>query len=168
MSAPGAKSPAPPSTEAGGYQIPSLGYRILIAALGLIPSFFLLIGLPVAVLTFVSSHGVALPISVDAVIVWGFVLLALGAARSILKPTAAYGPLSIATSLVTLLYLAYALSLSPYRLTIPGGSATVAAGYAGFLEIAMIVPALGRLAGVLTTVEDARAPKERLPFDYPA
>lgn len=168
MSATAAKPMAVPASEAGGYLVPSLGHRILVATLGLIPSFFLVIALPVAALTFVSAQGIAVPIPVDAVIVGGVLLLGLGAARSILKPTAAYGPLSIATSLVALLYLAYLVSLSPYRFGIPGGSASVAAGYSTFLELAMIVPALGVLAGILTTWEDAHAPKERLPFDYPA
>jgi len=157
-----------PMQETGGYQIPSLGYRILVAALLLIPSFFLLVALPVAALTFVNSRGIALPISIVAVIVWGFLLLGVGTARSILKPTRAYGPLSVAASLVSLLYLLYLITLSPYRFVVPGGSASIAAGYSMFLELVMIVPAIGLVAGLLTTVEDARAPKERLPFDYPA
>lgn len=162
-------SPAPvPASEAAGYRIPSLGYRILVTALWLIPMFFLLVALPVAALTFVNSRGIALPIPIFAITVWGILLLALGAARNILKPTPAYGPLSVATSLVYLLYLYYLISLSPYRFTLPGGSASLAAGYSMFIELLMIVPAFGLVAGILTTVEDARSPKERLPFDFPA
>ncbi len=157
-----------PTPESGAYRVPSLGYRILVAALRLIPSFFLLVALPVAALTFVDSRGIAVPISTNAVIVWGFLLLGLGTARSILKPTRAYGPLSVATSLVSILYLLYLIALSPYRLVVPGGSASIAAGYSMFLELALIVPAVGLIAGLLTTVEDVRAPTERLPFDYPA
>ena len=37
-----------------------------------------------------------------------------------------------------------------------------------FLEVAMIIPVIGIVVGLLTTVEDARAPEERLPFDFPA
>ena len=162
-------SPPPPAIPAGpGYRIPSLGYRILVAALRLIPAFFLLVILPVAALTFVNSKGIALPISTRAVAEWGLLLVALGAARYILRPTRAFGPVSIAASLVGLLYLLYAVSLSPYHLTIPGGSASVVAGYALFLELMMIVPAIGIVVGVLVTVEDARSPTERLVFDYPA
>ncbi len=156
------------SGETGGYHIPSLGYRILVASLRLIPSFFLLVALPVAALTFVNSRGIALPISTTAVLVWGLVLLALGTARYIAKPTRAYGPLSVAASFVSLLYLVYALGLSPYRFVVPGGSASITAGYSMFLEVAMIIPAIGIVVGLLTTVEDARAPEERLPFDFPA
>lgn len=165
MSAP---KPTPPAAAPPyAYHVPSLGYRILVAALRLIPGFLLLVALPVAALTFVSAHGIALPISVAAVIAWGIVLLALGAARYVLKPTPAYGPLSIAVSLVGLLYLLYLSSLSPYRLVIPGGSASIAAGFAMFLELLMIIPAIGIVVGALITLEDARSPKERLPFDYP-
>lgn len=162
---------APPPTApraAPGYHVPSLGYRILVAALRLIPAFFVLVILPVAALTFVHSKGVAVPISTLAVTEWGILLVALGAARYILRPTRAFGPVSIAASAVALLYLVYAVSLSPYRLTIPGGSASIAAGYALFLELLMIIPAIGIVVGVLVTAEDARSPSERLIFEYPA
>lgn len=161
-------APAPPNPEAPGYRVPSLGYRILVAALRLIPAFLLLVALPAATLSFLSSRGIALPVSVFAVTVWGLLLLAIGAAQYILKPTPAYGPVSVAYSSVALLYLYYLVTLSPYRFVIPGGSASVAAGYSTFLELLMIVPALGIVFGVLTTIEDARSPKERLPYDYPA
>jgi hypothetical protein len=154
--------------EVAGYRIPSLGYRIVVAALRLIPIFFLLVALPVAALSFLSSRGIALPLSTFAVTVWGLLLIALGTARYILKPTPAYGPLSIAASLVTAFYVLYAISLSPYRFVLPGGSASVQAGYSLFLELVLIVPVIGIVVGVLVTIEDARSPKERLPFDYPA
>jgi hypothetical protein len=158
---------APPRI-APGYRVPSLGYRILVAALRLIPAFFLLIALPVAALDFASSRGVSLPISTAAVAIGGLALLALGTARYIAKPTRAFGPLSIAYSLAGVVYLLYAISRSPYRLVIPGGSATVVAGYSTFLELMLIAPVLGIVAGILTTIEDARSPTERLVFDYPA
>jgi len=167
MSAP-APAPTAPTPEALGYRIPSLAYRILVAALRLILSFVVFVALPVAVLAYVHSRGVAIPISIAAVTTWGVLLLVLTAARYILKPTVAYGPLSIAVSGVFFAYLYYLVLLSPYRFVIPGGSASVAAGYSEFLEILMIVPAVEILAGILTTVEDAVHPGERLPFDYPA
>lgn len=156
------------SRDAPGYRIPSLGYRILVGALRLIPSFFLLIALPVAALSFVASRGISLPISTGAVTVWGLALIALGTARYILKPTPAFGPVSIAASFVALLYLVYAVSLSPYRLGLPGGSASVAAGYSMFLELVMIVPVIGIVVGILVTIEDSRSRTERLLFDFPA
>jgi len=159
---------APPTPEVLGYRIPSLAYRVLVAALRLILSFILFVGLPVALLAYVHSRGIAIPVSIAAVTTWGVVLLALSAARYVLKPTAAYGPLSILVSAVFFAYLYYLISLSPYRFVLPGGSASVAAGYSMFLEILMIVPVVDLIAGILTTVEDFAYPRERLPFDYPA
>ena len=151
-----------------GARIPSLGYRILIAALRLILSFVVFVALPVAVLAYVHSRGLAIPVSIAAVTTWGLILLVLTAARYILKPTVAYGPLSIAVAAVFFAYLYYLVLLSPYRFVLPGGSASIAAGYSEFLELLMIVPAVEIIAGILTTIEDAVHPGERLPFDYPA
>lgn len=164
----GANVAAPPAREVVGYKVPSLGNRILVAGLRLIVSFVVLITVPVAVLTYVHSRGIAIPVSVAAVTTWGIVILALGAARYVLKPTVAYGPLSILVSGAFLAYLYYLVLLSPYRFVVPGGTASIAADYSMFLELLMIVPAVGILAGVLTTIEDVAHPKERLPFDYPA
>jgi len=158
---------AAPAPEAAPVRIPSLGRRILLAALRLIPSFLLLIALPTAALSYVSSRGYDIPVSVYAVTVWGALLIAIGVAQYVSKPTVAYGPLSIAYSAVVLLYLDYLRSLSPYRFVIPGESASLTAGYSMFLELLMIVPAMGIVAGLLITVEDIRSPKERLPFDFP-
>lgn len=166
MSAPNPSRATP--REGPGYRIPSLGYRIVIAALRMIPTFIVLVALPVAALTFLNSRGIALPISTYAVTVWGIVLIALGAARYVLKPTPAFGPLTIVISTVSLLYLYYALLLSPYRFVVPGGTDSLAVGYSTFLELVMIVPAIGLVVGVLTTMEDARSRTERLPFDFPA
>lgn len=159
---------ARPTSEGAGYRVPSLGYRILVAAFRLILSFIVFVALPVSVLAYVQSRGVSIPVPISAVTTWGVVLLALSAARYILKPTAAYGPLSIAFAAVVFAYLYYLITLSPYRFVIPGGSASLAAGYSMFLEVLLIVPVLEMIAGVLTTVEDAAHPGERLPFDFPA
>jgi len=159
---------APPTQEVPGYRIPSLAYRILVAAARLILSFIVFVGIPVAVLAYVHSRGIAIPISIAAVTTWGAVLLGLSAARYVLKPTVAYGPLSILVSGVFFAYLYYLILLSPYRFVFPGGSVSVAAGYSMFLELLMIVPIVEMAAGVLTTVEDVWHPRERLPFDYPA
>ena len=150
------------------YRVPSLAYRILIAGFRVILSFVFFIALPVAVLAYVHSRGLAIPISIAAVTTWGLLLLILSAARYILKPTVAFGPLCIAVSGVFLAYLYYLVLLSPYRFVLPGGSASLAAGYSMFLEILMIVPAVEIIAGILTTIEDVAHPGERLPFDYPA
>jgi len=159
-----ATPPAPPPL---GYRVPSLAYRIIVAGLRVIVTFVVFVALPVAALAYLHSRGVAIPVSIAAVTTWGIVLLALSAARYVLKPTAAYGPLTVLLSGVFLGYLYYLVLLSPYTFVLPGGAGSIAAGYSMFLELLMIVPALELVAGVLTTIEDVAHPKERLPFDYP-
>ena len=156
---------APAPTPALPYRVPSLAYRILIAGFRLILSFVFFVAVPVAVLAYVQSRGVAIPVSIAAVTTWGLALMVLSAVRYVAKPTVAYGPLSIVISGVFFAYVYYLILLSPYRFILPGGSASLAAGYSMFLEILLIVPALGILAGIMTTVEDVAHPKERLPFD---
>ena len=164
---PGAPPPSPPLGAVTGYRIPSLGWRILGGALRLIPLVVLLIGVPVAILTFLQSHGIPLPVPIATVEYAGIAITVLVVARYILKPTAAFGPLSIATSAVTLVYLWVILVDATYNLAIPGAGVAIAIGYRNLILLLMIVPALALGAGVLTTVEDATAPKERLPFDFP-
>jgi hypothetical protein len=151
-----------------GYRIPSLGYRILVGALRLIPWVILLVGVPAGILAFASGYGIALPVSILTVTVFGFALAILGTVRYILKPTRLYGPISMAASAVAIAYLFVLYAASPYRLAIPNTPATIGIGFGELVLLLMIVPALTLLAGLVTTYEDLRHPTERLPFDYPA
>ena len=60
------------------------------------------------------------------------------------------------------------LLAATYAITIPNADVTLSVGYSRLVLILMIGPALALTAGVLTLIEDASHPKERLPFDYPA
>jgi hypothetical protein len=162
-----AVGPTPSGPPVGTYRVPSLGWRILGGALRLIPLVVILVGVPVAVLTFLQSHGITLPIPITTVEYAGIALTILIVARYILKPTAAYGPLAIASAAVTLVYLYVVLLDATYHLGIPGSGVTVSIGYGNLILLLMIVPALALGAGAMTLIEDASAPKERLPFDYP-
>jgi hypothetical protein len=158
---------ATPTPEQLGYKIPSLGYRILVSGLRLIPLIVLLVGLPVGVLTFLSSHGISLPVALATVTVFGIVLAVLSAIRYIVKPTRAYGPMSILASGVAVAYLFVLLGASPFHLNIPGTPVAFSVGYADLILALLLIPGFGLAAGVVTTVEDLRSPRERLPFDYP-
>jgi len=151
----------------GTYQIPSLGWRILGGALRLIPLVLVLIGIPVAILTFLQSNGISLPLPIFTVEAIGVVLTILVVARYILKPTGAFGPLAIATAAVTIVYLYLILVDATYHLTIPGSGVTIAIGYTDLILVLLIVPALTLAAGCLTLIEDAAHPRERWPFDFP-
>jgi hypothetical protein len=149
------------------YRVPSLGWRIMVASLRLIPLILLFVGLPAAALVFLASHSIALPLSILVVTVAGAVIVALSTVRYVAKPTRLYGPLSVGASAFVLGYVFYILSRSTYIFTVPGADVTVHLTYTMFLELLLIVPALSLVAAVLTTVEDARSPSERLPYDYP-
>ncbi len=153
--------------EGVDYRIPSLGYRILAGGLRLIPLMLLLVGLPAAILLYASSLGIPLPVSVLTVSVFGFALAVLGAARYVAKPTRAFGPISMMASSVAIAYLIVLFQSSPYRLTLPGSGTSFGVGYASLVLLLLIVPALSLFAGLVTTIEDACHPRERLPFDFP-
>jgi hypothetical protein len=150
-----------------GYRVPSLGWRITVAALRLIPLMILLVGLPVAALSFLQSNSIPTPLSIVAVTVAGAIIVALSTARYIAKPTSAYGPLSVVSSGFVLAYLYYIFTQASYVFTTPGSDVTIHLNYAMFVAWLMLVPALGLAAGLVTSVEDARSPRERLPFDFP-
>lgn len=162
MSAP----PASPS-RTGGYQIPSLGYRILAGGLRLVPLLVLLVGVPDAVLGYLSSRGLALPVSVVTVTVAGIALSALSTLRYVLRPTRAYGPMSVLTSGVALAYLFVLWLGATYHIAVPNSSVVLTIGYADLIALLLIIPAFGLVAGFVTSWEDLRSPGERLPFDYP-
>jgi hypothetical protein len=149
------------------YQVPSLGYRILAAGARLVPLVIALIGLPVAALNYLSAHQISLPVSVATVTVFGIAIAALSTARYIVKPTPAYGPVSMATSAVTLAYLFTLWLQATYRISVPSSAVTISLGYAELVDLLLIVPALALVAGLVTMVEDLRTPRERLPFDFP-
>jgi hypothetical protein len=165
---PASAPPSLPGPVPAGYQVPSLGWRILGGALRLVPMIVLFIGLPVALFTFLQSNGITPPIPLATVELFGIALSILITLRYILKPTAAYGPLAIATAGVSLVYLYLLLISATYALSIPNADVTISVGYANLILLLMIGPALALTAGVLTLVEDVNHPKERLPFDYPA
>jgi hypothetical protein len=161
-----ASPPRPVETTA--YSVPSLGYRILAGGTRLVPLIVLLVILPVAALMYLQSHGITLPVSVATVTVAGLIISVLSTVRYIARPTAAYGPVSVATSLVTIVYLLVLWVQSTYRIAVPNSSVVIAVGYTELLELALLIPALALAAGLVTTVEDLAHPRERLPFDYPA
>lgn len=157
-----------PSVPPVGYRVPSLGWRILGGGLRLVPMVVLVIGLPVAIFTFLGSHGISPPVPLLTIEYFGVALSVLVTLRYILKPTVAYGPLAIATAGVTLVYLYLLLVAATYAIAVPNAMVTISITYARLILLLMIGPALALTAGVMTLAEDLAHPKERLPFDYPA
>jgi hypothetical protein len=127
-----------------------------------------LVLLPVAALNFLSSMGIAFPVTVEMEVVYGLVLSVLLAARYVLQPTRAYGPICIAIAAATMVFLVVLVLNSTYHFLVPGTSVEISATYTDVLLLLLFVPAFALCAGIVTTVEDWRSPSERLEFDYPA
>lgn len=156
-------APPDPST----YRVPSAGRRALLAGLWLIPSLLFYVGVPYEGLTQLSHFGISTGYSLGVVLFAGVSLAVLGAVRSFAKPTAAYGPLSVALSAGSILYLLYLAGRSTVTVGV-GGQAAITLAYGTLLVLFAIVPAIRIVGALCTTVEDWARPKERLPFDYPA
>ena len=160
-------TPSTVHSGSGGYQVPSLSYRILAGGLRLIPLLVLLVGVPDTAHAYLSSQGISLPVSTVVVTTGGIAISLLVTARYIFRPTRAYGPLSVLTSAVTLAYLFVLWLGATYHITVPDSSVDLTLGYAKLIGLLLLVPALALVAGLVTTVEDLRSPGERLPFDFP-
>ncbi len=160
-------TPSSRMLDLSGYQVPPLSYRILAGSVRLVALLVLLVGLPDAVLAYLSSHGVTPPVPLLTVTVAGAVISGLVTARYILRPTRAFGPVSAASSFATIGYLLTIGLGAVYRLALPSRSIELTLGYGSLVELALLVPGLALVAGVLTTLEDLRSPGERLPFDFP-
>ncbi len=156
-----------PASGAIGYQLPSLGYRILVGGLRLVPLLILLVGLPDAALAYLASRGISLPVSVVTVTIAGSVISVLATARYIFRPSRAYGPISAATSGVTLVYLLVLWAGATYHIAVPATSVVLTIDYAKLIALLVLVPAIALGAAIVTTIEDLRHPGERLPFDFP-
>jgi hypothetical protein len=162
VSAPGTPAPRPEA-----YQVPSLGYRILAGGGRLVPLLVVLVGIPVAGLEYLAAHQVSLPISIVTVAGYGVAISVLSTARYVAKPTRAYGPLSMATSVVAFSYLFTLWLQATYRISVPNSAMTISIGYVELVDLLLLVPALALVAGLISSVEDLRSPTERLPFDFP-
>lgn len=156
----------PPRTVEA-YRLPSLGYRIVVAAIRLVPLVLVLVAFPVAVLTYLASRSIVLPVSIPTVTVFGLAICAASTARYLARPTRAYGPTSMLTASLEIAYLLTLLLQSTYRFDVPQSSVTISVTYSRLLEILLAVPALWLGASIVTTVEDFRSPTERFPFDFP-
>jgi len=158
MSATTAAPPAP--------RIPSLARRLLFGGLMLVPLLVLWVGLPSAAVTTLGRYGVSSGISLLAVTVGGTILSVLGAARYVLRPTRAYGPVAALTSAATVAYL-LALVPEAHATFSVSGTVTLTVTYGTVLVLFALVPAIRLVSALVTTAEDGLHPGERLPFDFP-
>ena len=171
MSAPEAAATPAGSIRPGprpvNYRVPSFGHRLTI---GLLQFFLLVIALvviPVAMLGYLQSLAITLPVSVTVEVAYGLALSVLLAARYVVRPTRAYGPVSMAVAAVTIVFFVTLIIQATYRFNVPQTTVAISIVYVRFFELLLLVPVFSLLAGLVTTIEDIRSPTERLPFDYP-
>lgn len=146
-------------------RVPSLARRLAGAALLVVPLFLALVGLPYELLTRLAPLGVTVGPSLAAIEVSGAAIALLTGARYVLRPTAAFGPVSMALSLVALGYLLIVIPVASVHVA-PAAAVTVAIGYAGFLWLLLGVPVLGLAAAALVTYADAKYPGVRVAREY--
>ncbi len=159
--------PSSRAIEAATYRVPSLGIRILAGAARFVALLIVLVGLPVVVLAYLADRGVNLPVTAPTLLLGGVLVSGLSTAGSILRPTRAYGPVSVATSAAAIGYLFAIGFQGTLRVAVPGTTGSLVVGYAGLFDLVLLVPVLALGAGLVTAIEDLRAPGERLPFEYP-
>jgi hypothetical protein len=151
---------------AGRAKIPSLPRRIFFASLRLVGLLILFVAIPLGVLQTLSAHGVTPPYSLLTVSAVGVALAVVGAVASVARPTRAYGPLSLAGSVILFLYL-LALARNGTVTIAIGAGASFQLSFGSAILLIALVPLIGAVAAAVTTAEDGRYPGERLPFDYP-
>ena len=147
------------------YRPPSVGSRVGVGSILAIALFVGYVLVPAAFFSELRVLAVSPPVSSVDLAIAGSVLTAFGTAQYLLKPTRAYGPVSIVYALLLLGYLERLAEGSPIALGLHG--ATVTVGYGSLIAVASLVPLFGLLGGVAATVEDATSPGERVRVDFP-
>jgi hypothetical protein len=153
---------------APGFHVPSLTRRLIVGVLIGIGLFVVLVIVPLQVLARLSNLpvGFTTQVPLGAIELSGTIIAVLYAARSVLRPTRAFGPVSVAGSLFSLLYLLYLAPLASVGVGVD--RIGVALVFGGLLTLLAVVPLLGMCAGVVATVEDFARPGERVRYEYRA
>lgn len=154
------------STSPPAPKIPSLARRLIVAGFLLVPLLIFWVGLPTLALSELGSHGVDSSLGIQTVSIAGAILSVLVAARYVVRPTRAYGPVLFISAVATSAYLLAIVPFAHLSLTI-GGTLSLTLDYGPALVLLAIVPVFAAAAGLVTTVEDGMRPGERLRFDYP-
>ena len=156
----------PPTLPEPPPSIPSMGRRVVLGTVWFVVLAVVMVGVPLEAIQVASAHQVASSLSTDTIFAAGIALAALGALRYVLRPTSAFGPLSMLSSAVGVAYL-WLLGGTAHVTVVIGGTGSISLGFGELMHLLSIVPAIGFVAALVTTVEDAVRPGERVRVDYP-
>ncbi len=156
--------PAPPTLPP--YEPPGVSGARIAGAVSLTLFYFGLVGLlPYYLEQYAVRYGLAAPIEPAFLLVAGFIVAVLAGLSVATKPTRAWGPVRVMSAGFDLIYVVYLLQNPVYTTTIRGFALTITYGH--LLELFLIPPAIGLLAGIVTTLGDVRRPWERISFQFP-
>ncbi len=166
--------PANPSSTArrntpafAPYQPPGVSGARIAGAVSLTLLYFGLVGyLPYYLEGYAAKYGLSAPIQPDFLLVAGAIVAILAGLSIATKPTRAWGPVRVMSAGFDLIYIFYLLQNPVYTATIHGF--TISLTYSHILELFLIPPAIGLLAGVATSVGDILHPWERIQLQFPS
>jgi hypothetical protein len=148
------------------YQPPGVSGARIAGAISLTLLYFGLVALlPYYLEEYAARYGISAPIAPDFLLVAGAIVAILAGLSIATKPTRAWGPVRVMSAGFDLIYIFYLLQSPVYTTAIHGFAITLT--YGRILELFLIPPAIGLLAGVVTTIGDIRHPWERVSFQFP-
>jgi hypothetical protein len=145
--------------------IPSLGRRLAWAIVRAALLIVAIVVIPWYLLNLVSGYGIGTPVPLLGLAALGVAFAAVGAARYVSRPTRAFGPLTIAASLMSFVYLLYLIPIASIGFQ-HADNVSVAIYFGRFLQYCLLAPLFGMAAGAVTTYEDVARPRERINYEY--
>jgi hypothetical protein len=121
--------------------------------------------LPYYLEQYAATYGLSAPIQPDFLLIAGAIVAILAGLSVATKPTRAWGPVRVMSAGFDLIYIFYLLQNPVYATTIHGFMITLS--YSRILELFLIPPAIGLLAGIVTSIGDIRHPWERIQLQFP-
>jgi hypothetical protein len=155
----------PPVSDRPVLLIPSLSRRIAWASVRAALLLVAIVVVPWYALNVLSGYGVGTPVPFLGLALLGVAFAGLGAARYISRPTRAFGPMTIAASLVSFAYLLYLIPIATVGFQ-HANDVSVAINFGRFLQYCLIAPLFGLASGAVTTYEDFARPNERINYEY--
>lgn len=156
----------PPTALLVQYRPPGISGARIVGAIGLMVVYFGLVGLlPYYLEQYASRYGVSSPVEPTFLLLAGAGVAILAGLSVATKPTRAWGPVRVLAAGFDIVYLLYLLQNPVFSTTIRGFMITLT--YARILELFLIPPAIGLLAGVVTSLADIRHPWERIQLQFP-